>query len=130
MEIEQICTKLITKIRQAAGDPEGPYGCLMWTRARQPAHADVQYGRMRNPFPGPPGYSSAHRLLYMAHHRRPQLEKSNENGAVMDVSHICHKSLCVNIDHLVFETHEINLERRHCVQQGLCTRSHKPYCLL
>ena len=33
----------------------------------------------------------------------------------VDASHLCHNSLCVNPDHINFETHEVNNMRHTCV---------------
>ena len=39
---------------------------------------------------------------------------------VTDISHICHNSLCVNIEHLVKEIHWINIDRNRCKETNYC----------
>lgn len=49
----------------------------------------------------------------------------------MDVSHICHKKLCINFDHLSYEPHIINCKRNSCRDNGEC-EGHRGYksCIL
>ena len=71
-------------------------------------------GISRNPFltelgGDRPKMIKTHRLVYMC-----SLEKTflkNEGDEQMDVSHLCHRSLCVNPAHLVLEPHSTNSSR-------------------
>ena len=44
-----------------------------------------------------------------------------------EASHLCHNSLCLNITHLTFEHHLVNIDRNSCSGPGHC--SHTPQCL-
>jgi hypothetical protein len=73
-----------------------------------------------------PGLGQKHlyaaRLMYMCYHRNFQIDG--------DVSHLCHNRICVNIHHLVNEPRSINLNRKECKRDGVCTQLHTPHCLL
>lgn len=75
----------------------------------------------------PPGHKNivrtAHRALYICSARTLELP------ADMDVSHLCHTSLCVNIVHLVLESHIINMGRLECKNFGFCSLKHHPPCM-
>ncbi len=58
------------------------------------------------------------------------LPKIDEFYNKVEASHLCHNNSCVEVSHIVMETHELNMERNHCREQGFCTKSHKPYCLM
>ena len=42
------------------------------------------------------------------------LTRSQFLGGRLEVSHLCHEKLCINLVHLVLEPHARNLERIHC----------------
>ena len=44
----------------------------------------------------------------------------------IDISHLCHETLCVNPQHLNQEPHEVNVKRRLCVSKKTCS-THAPY---
>ena len=48
-----------------------------------------------------------------------------------EVSHLCHRSLCIEMSHLSVEPHHINNNRIHCKTLNKCT-GHAPFadCLL
>lgn len=85
------------------------------------------YGRMRVSWAD--GLDSVeigtHRLAYMVHYKIFP-HKMNDG----EVSHLCHNKVCVKKCHLVLEEGSINKEREHCKQQNICTKTHRPYCLL
>jgi hypothetical protein len=43
----------------------------------------------------------------------------------LDISHVCHKKLCVNPDHLSHEEHVVNVDREICRRKGQCTFPHR-----
>ena len=109
------------------------HGCIMWTGAC----SDSGYGRVRNPFSklnNQPTMYRIHRLVYLLQNIYKYndlcLPKCDVIGHELDVSHICHNKLCVNIDHLILEAHFINCIRRQCVCDNRCSASHHPLCLL
>lgn len=72
-----------------------------------------------------------HRVAYMCdrrllHHQVPQL---NGDGLQLDVSHLCHNTVCINPAHLVLETHSVNMSRRYCRDSRRCLGGHDPACL-
>lgn len=75
---------------------------------------------------------TAHRLAYMIKHRltRYDMPQIDENNNKVECSHICHQTLCVNPEHILIEPHAINQDRLHCKNQGHCSKSHKPHCLI
>lgn len=69
----------------------------------------------------------AHRVMYMCVMCVPAIPRG------MDVSHLCHNTLCLRFDHLSLEPHSVNMERQRClhVTPILCL-GHKEYpdCML
>ena len=49
-----------------------------------------------------------------------RLTRSQFSSAGLEVSHLCHRKLCINPMHLTLESHDTNQERIHCVLQGFC----------
>lgn len=118
-----ILEKLQMKLFEKFEIQGGPGGCFIWKGATT-VHG---YGVMRVRWPEEgPKMERVHRVALMAQMR---LTRSQFPGGHLEVSHLCHKKLCVNPAHLVLETHEINQERIHCRVQGLCCRTHHPYCI-
>ena len=75
-------------------------------------------------------YFRVHRLVYMIFHELSVIPACNDVGISVEISHICHHKLCVKPQHLVLETHDVNMGRLHCKNQGFCSRGHQPHCLL
>ena len=48
----------------------------------------------------------------------------------LECSHLCGNKCCINAEHLVFEKHDVNQERIHCQNQGMCCKSHRPFCII
>lgn len=46
-----------------------------------------------------------------------------------EASHLCGKKGCVNRDHLVAETHDINVSRKVCHKRSRKSCSHDPKCI-
>lgn len=55
-----------------------------------------------------------HRLSFMLHNRIFDLPVG------LDVIHLCHNSLCINVKHLNLEPHEINNSRQICKNLSPC----------
>ena len=122
------------RIRSRSSAPDGPYGCVMWRGAKE--HRGV-YGVMVNPFAllaGQPRKVSIHRLVYVLHHRERfpggVLPTRDPDGRRLQVSHVCHRGLCINPAHLVLESQRLNNERSTCRRQRRCLQVHQPHCLL
>lgn len=108
----------------------GLFNCTMWTGATDTSRS---YGRQRVKWPGiGMKIELVHRLNYMIHNKLTpsSIPTEDEDGNKLEISHLCHNSLCLNISHLVLEPHSINMERFHCKVQHLCSGSHNPPCLL
>ena len=58
-----------------------------------------------------------------------RLTRSQFSSAGLEVSHLCHRKLCINPMHLTLESHDTNQERIHCVLQGFCFEVHQPMCM-
>ena len=124
---------ILSKISSHCDTPVGMYGCAIWRGGTY----DGFYGKMRNPLSflmNQPEYMRVHRLVYLLHNitHFPALllRREDSNGITLDVSHICHNTLCVNISHLVLEPHSVNLSRKICVNSHKCCHNHTPACLI
>ena len=95
--------------------------CILWTGGQFAGG----YGRVAVKWPGENKiYNiSAHRLSFMFLNKTINLDPN------LEVSHLCHRTLCVNPRHLVLEPHLINLERKMCKVSQVCLDTHKPPCL-
>ena len=96
-----------------------PKGCVVRLEEQR-----SRYIQTTCAFPGQPRMTFyAHRLVYQLQNQLLSLPIH------LEVSHLCHNTKCVRIDHLNLETKEVNDDRRHCKNQGVCTRDHLPHCI-
>ena len=97
----------------------GPRGCVLHT-----GYPSCTYAYKSIIFPG---YAKrkygVHRAVLMLHH------KLNFAPTEIHASHLCHTPKCVNIDHLRFESAEINGQRQTCNTEGYCYFNHDPACI-
>ena len=70
------------------------------------------------------------RVVYMIKHKMMEISRVDQHDDILEVSHLCHQTLWIKPDHLVLESKALNNERKHCLDQGLCTENHKPVCIL
>ena len=54
-----------------------------------------------------------HTVAYFLHHGNTRREGE-------EISHLCHRSDCINIEHLNLESHKVNIERRACRTKSRC----------
>lgn len=102
--------------------------CIEWTGATD-RHG---YGRKRVTWPnGQMTMTGVHRVAYMTDKRLTpnDISSHDDDGHVLEVSHICHHKKCINKDHLVLEGHDLNMARKQCCRLGACTLAHIPHCL-
>lgn len=106
-------------------------GCKIWQAATVASRGGgVHYGLVRVKMPGQIGRSKlvyVHRLQYMLTSGNLDLPPH------LHVSHLCHRSLCVNFTHLSLEPAHINCHRQTCRNLvPLRCRGHGPYpdCIL
>lgn len=103
-------------------------GCILWKGAKYASgygYTDVKWPN------GETSRERAHRFAYMVHFKMTKDEIPQYNGPEgLECSHLCGNKLCINAAHLVFERHEINQDRIHCQNQGMCSKSHHPHCIL
>ena len=87
------------------------------------------YGRQRVVLPGGKVRTfGAHRCAYII--KSGNLAIPTKQGKhKLHVSHLCHKKLCINTDHLVLETQSENASRNRCAWLKHCTNSHSPRCI-
>jgi len=71
----------------------------------------------------------AHRMAYMLEHSLLPADFV-AMSAGLEISHLCHNKKCVRPEHIVLESHDINMSRVHCKNQMVCSRNHWPICLL
>ena len=72
-----------------------------------------KYGRASICTQGKPFLISTHVLALF-------LEKAQVPDKGEDVSHLCHRTLCINTEHLKVEPHQINTQRRICKKRRKC----------
>ena len=115
----------ITSKLEAHSECQG--GCIIWIGAKA-GHSG--YGNIRNPirhsFADQPVFVRAHRLAYATYHDMytHQIPKVEDRREQLDVSHLCHRKLCIPADHLILEPHSSNLSRHECKVLGTCTKNH------
>ena len=127
-ELKRWCDEQLVLIHSRC--VEGGGGCLLWTGAATGKGKDNRYGvkAVTNIELGLKNKSiSVHRLVYLFKHYDTRILHSKENK--LEVSHLCHTTLCANSDHLTLETRSINAERRTCNLMRHCTKAHVPFCL-
>ena len=75
----------------------------------------IGYGVIKAQFPNAEWHTlHVHKLAYLVHTRILAV------GPGLEVSHLCHMPLCVNIEHLSLEPHNVNTERQKCKNRGEC----------
>ncbi len=92
--------KLLHRIKAKADqhDDESCCGCWIWNGGMR---ADGRYGKVRIGS----RTANAHRASYMAANECIDLP--------LDISHVCHRNLCVNPNHLSHEDYSINRRLQH-----------------
>ncbi len=103
----------------------GGENCIMWT-SDPDRHG---YGRKQVTWPnGSKKRERAHRVSYFLHHKllSSQVPNIDRHGNQIDVSHRCHKKLCINPQHLTLESHSNNMLRNACAKADVCTNEHAP----
>lgn len=92
--------------------------CQLW---HGPIHTstkqEIIYGRIRSKFPSDKKSKNyyVHRLIYMI------CNTIHPIPVDIVISHLCHHSLCVNIDHLSAEPQHVNNSRQNCNSEKRCT---------
>ena len=84
--------------------------CTLWNG---PVNRDG-YGFVRVTFRGCRKILTAHRLAYYISHSSHYLIPN------MHVSHLCHNKLCVNLQHLSYESDSVNKKREICKHEVEC----------
>ena len=106
--------------------------CLLWTGTRCSVRGGlvgnygVIYVKCKQFRGGDLGWKlmRAHRLAYMLHVK-------SELPPDMHCSHLCHNSLCINVNHLILETPFVNGNRRLCARENICLgHDQSPPCIL
>ena len=106
---------------------DNEHGCRLWLGAC----TQSGYGRKKLTFlDGSYKVILVHRVVYMCKYRSLHIPLVNNDMKDLELSHLCNNKLCVRSDHIVLESHSVNMERIHCFNQGICTDSHNPECLI
>ena len=66
----------------------------------------------------------------MIFHELSVIPTCNDEGKSVEISHLCYHKRCVKPQHLVLETHAMNMDRLHCKNQEFCSRGHQTHCLI
>ena len=111
---------ILDTIHANSSPPDPVTGCRLW----QKAVSANKYGVTKSPF-DKKKTDYVHRIAYMASHGVTFLRENK-----FDVSHLCHNKLCVEPSHLTYEPHSQNQERIHCFHQKICSKGHKPFCII
>ena len=95
-------------------------GCHQWEKAcsgRKRCRRILKrgYGVMKLTCGGKSRTVLVHKLVYYLHNGR-------ECTPGEDISHLCHKTDCVNPAHLNLEPHLVNMQRTVCKDQRFCTK--------
>ena len=87
--------------------------CVLWARKVQ----KTGYGAVKYKCPVTERWkcTTAHRLSFMVGTKHLYIGDR-------DISHLCHNTLCIRLDHLSTEPHDLNCERIKCVNRGKCQR--------
>ena len=117
--------KISHQIRNNTDFDSNAKHCDLWLGAR------TSDGRKLVKFPsGNRVLMHVSRVVYMIKLKMMEIPRVDQHDNILEVSHLCHQTLCVKPDHLVLESKHSNNERKHCLDQGLCTENHKPVCIL
>ena len=133
MQLNKLVTQVLTRIIQKTSNTEDCPDCLLWNGATY----DNKYGKIRNPlrrhFENQPQFLRAHRLVYLFNHlddfQDRRLPHRDAHGNRLDVSHLCHNTLCIRSNHLVLEKQSTNNSRTTCRVENNCNRTHLPHCV-
>jgi hypothetical protein len=116
--MENTLARISDRLRNNTDTSYHPKGCHLW-RGRPHVNG---YGQMsvRWPLESKSTSVSPHRVAYILNYLEyfPTFKIPREYG---EISHICHNSMCVNINHLSLELHDINCARRdYCIRRMVC----------
>ena len=126
--LDNLLIKLALQMRSKTLVNANDKKCNIWQGATT---SDGKYGRKRVTFPdGNSKLMRVSRVVYLIKYKTFNIPDSDESGNPVEMSHLCHNSLCVNPDHLVLESKTSNLERKHCHSQNNCTETHFPHCIM
>ena len=102
--------------------------CRIWTgNMKKSRFQHGKYGHIKIKFPGrnKSTVMNVHRLLVMINMGTYSIDSH------LDASHLCHNSLCCNVEHIVLEPRTVNLARRVCNAENACSgHGTFPNCLL
>ena len=92
----------------------------------------TNYGKIRRTLPGETESRlyDFHRWAYMVGSDNLHPPKRDSYNNKLEVSHICHNTRCIRADHLSLESSFLNKDRRRCIRDGACKKTHLPYCII
>ena len=101
--------------------------CLTWT-GLVTNKKGMSYGAIKVNIQDIHMTMTVHRAMYLV--ENPNLFHSEYEIKRIHVSHLCHNSLCVKIDHLHLEPAIINQRRRRCNARKVCYgHRNRPDCI-
>lgn len=124
MQVQHWCQEYRDKI-SARVRPHPTKSCLLWKGGLNSKKCRVRYGMVNvSWFPNRPlpkrTKLHAHKIAYMAYTGNLDIDPE------LHVSHRCHVSTCVLVQHLSLEPADVNNSRKQCVSLGYCL-DHTPH---
>lgn len=124
-----LCSELLAKVKLRAKlakirskcSQDG--NCLLWPEESTTREG---YGRCFLSYPGHSAVrTTVHRAVYIIHFERPDLIR---HKGTVDVSHLCHRKRCIEVQHLTLESRANNMLRNGC--RTICVCGQEPHCVL
>jgi len=113
--MEQLLKDCTSKLKMhSSAHPNGK--CVLWTGCKnKKGYGQFRYRDPRDASSAGHKTRTAHRVALMVH------IADFDVPASLQASHLCNNKLCINVDHLVFESCKINNERKNCFSYFRCT---------
>jgi len=107
--------------------PHPTKSCLLWRGGKtiKSPTRRVRYGFIFVSWL--PGIQLQKRKKWPVHRVKYIVETGRFDIQGLHVSHLCHSSTCVNIDHLSLEPAHVNNNRKGCLSRGHCHGEHGEY---
>ena len=98
--------------------------CLIYTGRASPSQT---YPKIKITHEKSKYYQNMHVFIYKVHHNILPYAKSAHN---IEISHLCHNHLCLNVHHLNMESRSMNNIRKNCNRFKQCSgHNDNPDCI-
>lgn len=109
---------------------EWQWGCLIGKKAPL-SRSNAPYMRIHLGIPHSDESILAHQAVMILKEGLDEFNSSRDQN--LEISHLCHRSMCLNPRHLVYETTKNNSSRKSCKDSFLCNMPlgahNEPHCL-